>query len=104
MRKSPESTERPSYSPITVGSRSAFDTCMDDSPLESGGEQEQGGETDERRADAGDEQGGACAERGDCEAAERQGPELGAVAGAVVGGERAAAQRLGHALVDQRAQ
>ena len=31
-------------------------------------------------------------------------PELGAVAGAVVGGERAAAQRLGHALVDQRAQ
>jgi hypothetical protein len=34
----------------------------------------------------------------------RASAELGAVAGAVVGGERAAAQRVGDALVDQRAQ
>ena len=38
------------------------------------------------------------------DAAERQRAELGGVAGGVVGGERAAAQRLGHALVDERAQ
>ena len=42
--------------------------------------------------------------RADEGAAEHQRAELGAVAGAVVGGEDAAAQRLGRALVDQRAQ
>ena len=47
---------------------------------------------------------GAGTERGDDDAAERERAELGAVARAVVGGERAAAQRVGHALVDQRAQ
>src|SRR3954468_19808427 len=104
-RKSPQSTVRPSYSPITMAGRSALDACIDGPPLEGGGGQEQqAAEADQRRPEAGGEQRDARSERPDDQAAEGERAELGAVAGAVVGGERAAAQRLGHALVGQRAQ
>src|SRR4029079_13593027 len=87
-RKSPQSTVRPSYSPITIAVRSALDACIDGPPLEGGGGQEQqAGEADQHRAETGGEERDACAERADDEAAEGERAELGAVAGAVVGGE-----------------
>ena len=69
-----------------------------------GQEQQQAGDADRGGPEAGDQQAGAGAERAHDEAAERERPELRAVAGAVVVGERAAPQRVRDALVDERAQ
>src|SRR5215211_2897223 len=85
--------------PMTWAGNSAFETCMDDSPLECGGEQEQADEADRGGPEAGGQQCGAGAERADDHAPQRQRAELRTVAGAVVGGERAPAQSLRDALV-----
>src|SRR3954468_1021273 len=109
-RKSPQSAVRPSYSPRIVAGRSALDACIDGAPIEgdrhrsaaaSGGQQQQADEPDRGRPEARGEQAGAGADGSDDETAEGQRRELGAVAGAVVGGEGAAAHRLRDALVDQ---
>src|SRR3954447_14385500 len=112
-RPAPTSLAKPSHS---VGSssialartagRSVLDVDMEGPPVEAGRrrrtaardgqEQQQAGDADRGGPEPGGQQRGARAEGADDEAAEGERTELravaGAVAGAVVGGERAAAQ------------
>src|SRR5215207_3521955 len=69
-----------------------------------GGEEQQRGGADHQGHEAGEQQRGLGADRADEHAAGAQRAEFRGVARGVVGGERAPAQRLGDALVDQRAQ
>src|SRR3954464_10604135 len=94
-RKSPQSTERPSYSPRTVGGRSARDACMDGPPIAGGRrrdaaargcQEQQAGEADRARPEPRGQEAHPSAEGPDDEASERERSELGAVAGAVVRG------------------
>src|SRR5437764_964392 len=108
----PASIERPSYSPRTIGSSSSLDVCMENAPFVGDDrrhgvaalvEKQEAGSADRGGSEAGEEQRGAGAEGADDEPAEHERTELGAVARPVVGREDAAAERLGRALVDQRA-
>src|SRR3954447_9888134 len=117
-RPAPTSLAKPSHS---VGSssialartagRSVLDVDMEGPPVEAGRrrrtaardgqKQQQAGDADRGGPEPGGQQRGA---RADDEAAEGERAELRAVAGAVVGGERASAQGVRHALVDQGAE
>src|SRR3954452_21380746 len=103
MRYPPESIERPSYSPMTVGCSSSLDTCMEHSPFVGGDrrrgaatrdEKQQRGRAEDRGADARGEQRRPRAEGAHHDAAEHERAELGAIAGAVVRGESTTTQRL----------
>src|SRR3954452_16782603 len=67
-------------------------------PPRGGRDQQQWGKSDRQRDRAGEEQRGLGSDGADEHAAEREGGELGAVAGGVVEREAAPAQRLRHAL------
>src|SRR4051794_23951946 len=100
MRNSPASTARPSYSPMTMGSSSSLDTCMEHSPFV--GDRRRGAAAQDEKQQAArpdrdgpgtrDEERCTGADGADDDAAEHERPELGAVAGAVVGGEGATAK------------
>src|SRR3954452_5523477 len=119
-RPAPTSFAKPSHSvgsspiaPARTAGESVLDVDMRGPPVESGrrrrtaargGQQQQAREADRGGAEAGREQRCPRAEGAHDEAAEGERTDLGAVAGAVVPGERAAAQGVRHALADERAE
>src|ERR1051326_326744 len=95
-RQSPKSVIRPSYSPKTWGSSSSLDVCICVPP---GGcvccDESKRDDPDRKREQARQREGQLRPGEADHGATEAQGAELGAVAGRVVGGERAPAQLVG---------